>query len=107
MHAESKQSFSEVGVDMPGDQPAFAPEWHWKSTGTNGGKIVGSCKTPKEIGETVVRLAEHPETEQIHIFKFRRDYDPMLPESKMQEIINATGDERERIIARLSSNTGN
>lgn len=85
------------------DMKPLPPEWHWESTGTNGGKIVGSCKTAKELGEMITKLAEHPETEQIRIGKFRRDYDPMLPEGKMQEIINATGDERKRIIGELSN----
>lgn len=51
----------------------------------------------------IAKLADHPETEQIRIGKFRRDYDPMLPVEKMQEIINATPDERKQIIGELSN----
>lgn len=83
------------------DMKPLPPEWHWESTGTNGGKIIGSCKTHKELSEMVMKLAEHPETEQIRIGKFRRDYDPMIPVENMREIINATGDDRKRIIANL------
>ena len=86
-------------------QRPLAPEWHWQATGTNGGKIVGSCTTPKELGEMVTRLAAHTETEQIRMGKFRRDYDPMIPVEKMQEIINANGDERKEIMRELSNDT--
>ena len=50
-----------------------------------------------------VESADHPETEQIRIGKFRRDYNPMIAPEKMQEIINATGDERKQIIDELSN----
>ena len=46
----------------------------------------------------VTRLAAHTETEQIRMGKFRRDYDPMIPVEKMQEIMrelsNDTAQER-------------
>ena len=77
------------------------PEWSWESTGTNGGKIVGYCKTSKELGEMITKLADHPETEQVRIHKFRRDYDPMIASEKMQEIINAHSDKRREIIREL------
>lgn len=67
---------------------SLPPEWHWESTGTNGGRIVGSCRTPKELGEMIQKLAEHSETEQIRIGKFRRDYDPMIPTEKMALLLN-------------------
>lgn len=76
----------------------LAPEWHWEATGTNGGKIIGSCKTKKELGEIIMRLVDNPETEQIRIGKFRRDYDPMIPVEEMRETINARGMERKETI---------
>lgn len=78
------------------------PEWHWESTGTNGGKIIGSCKTAEDLGEMVRKLADHPETEQIRIGKFRRDYDPMIAPEKMQEIINVELSDR-RFRCRLAA----
>jgi hypothetical protein len=91
---------SELAND--GQRP-LAPVWNWESTGTNGGKIIGTCKTPKELGEMVAKLAEHPETESIRIGKCRRDYDPMLPGEKMWEIISANGDERKAIMRELAN----
>lgn len=95
-----------VAVQRSVRQRPLNPEWHWESTGSNGGKIIGSCKTSKELGEMITKLADHPETEQIRIGKFRRDYNPMIAPEKMQEIINATGDERKRIIGELSNEKG-
>jgi hypothetical protein len=76
----------------------LAPEWHWEATGANGGKIIGSCKTEKELGEIIMKLVDNPETEQIRIGKFRRDYDPMIPVEEMRETINARGMERKETI---------
>src|SRR5439155_6507547 len=45
------------------------PQWHWESTSIKGGRIVGSCRTSKELGEMVTKLAEHPETDQIRVGK--------------------------------------
>jgi hypothetical protein len=70
-----------------GSVKPLSPIWNWESTGTNGGKIVGSCKTATELGQMITKLAEHPETEQIRIGKFRRDYNPMISPEKMAEII--------------------
>lgn len=92
-----------VAVQRVVRQRPLNPVWNWESTGSNGGKIIGSCKTPKELGEMVAKLAEHPETELIRIAKFRRDYDPMIPIEKMQDIINATSDDRKIIIRELSN----
>lgn len=86
---------------MTDELKPLPPVWNWESTGTNGGKIVGSCKTPKELGEMVERLADHLETVQIRICKVRRDYDPMISSEKMMEIIDARGDERKAIIKKL------
>jgi hypothetical protein len=102
-NASNVEGAPAVAVQRLVRQRPLAPEWHWESTGSNGGKIVGSCKTPLELGEMVAKLSEHPETESIRIGKFRRDYDPMIPVEKMQEIINAYGDERKVIMRELSN----
>lgn len=68
----------------------------------NGGTLIGSCKTPAELGEMITKLAEHPNTRQIHIALFRRDYDPMITPEKMAAIIKADGDDRMELIRGLS-----
>lgn len=69
----------------------LSPEWTWQATGVNGGRIIGSCKTPEELGEMIVKLAQHPDTENVLIGKLRRDYNPMLSSDQMLEIINSKG----------------